>query len=206
MVKLGIDVDGVLADFNKSFMAKVIAVTGRDLFPARPFAVPTWNYPEHYGYTRDEVSATWEAIKSSRHFWRELPAYPETQQVLAALVDSGADVYFITARLGLEAKLQTERWLSAMMPWTKPMLPTVLITSHKGLACRTLGLDAYIDDRWENALEVSTTATESFLLARPWNAGNVLQGGIVRVASVLDFLADPRVRVFVPASRLNPAA
>ena len=53
-MRIGFDVDGVLADFNKRFIERVIAITGRDLFPPRPFDIPTWNYPEHYGYTAEE--------------------------------------------------------------------------------------------------------------------------------------------------------
>lgn len=193
-MRLGIDVDGVLADFNTAFIDRVIAVTGRDLFPPRPFDIPTWNYPEHYGYTADETTTIWESIKADDAFWALLPEYADTRDLLERLWSMrwDHDIYFITARPGVQAKQQTEHWLHHGGYDN----PTVLITSHKGLAAQTLGLHAYVDDRWENALDAAgvhwkgeAPKTRSFLLTRPWNAANDCAGtAVTRVHSVAAFL------------------
>lgn len=189
---LGIDCDGVLADFNSAFIDRVIAVTGRDLFPPRPFDIPTWNYPEWYSYTRQEVSDVWEDIKRDPLFWATLPVYPDTTQALRrleTLAYNGADVYFITARPGVRAKAQTEEWLQAS--GYSHQLPTVLVASEKGLCATALGLDVYLDDRWENAVDVAYTPTRTFLLNRPWNMHPVEYADefeIQRVDNVLAFL------------------
>jgi 5'(3')-deoxyribonucleotidase len=176
ILRIGVDVDGVLADFNAGFIDRVIHVTGRDLFPARPFDIPTWNYPEHYGYTGAEVSAVWEDIKADPWFWRNLPAYPHTTQALGLLMEAmrmGHFVYFITARPGVLAKQQTEEWIDTQYKRMVLGAPhaTVLISSHKGLCAKGLDLDFYIDDRLENVLDVINTRVqcETFLLDRPWN-------------------------------------
>lgn len=183
---IGVDIDGVLADFNAHFIEYVIAVTGRDLFPARPFDIPCWNYPEHYGYTPAEVSKVWVSIKQSASFWSRVSPYDDAFSALDTLVDRFRDdVYFITARPGLLAKRQTEDWLR-LVGYPKA---AVLITSHKGLAARTLELDVYIDDKFENALEVAQTSTRSYLLTRPWNTAYALERtGITRVDSLGEFL------------------
>jgi uncharacterized HAD superfamily protein len=168
---IGVDVDGVLADFNTAFIDLVVHLTERDLFPKRPFDIPTWNYPEHYGYTAAELSAVWEEIKSNDWFWAKLPSYPDVVRsmlYLTACQRQGDDVYFITSRPGLCAKRQTESWI-----WERAgYRPTVLISSHKGLCANALELDAYIDDRWENVYDVATVRRDMrvVLLNRPWNA------------------------------------
>jgi hypothetical protein len=188
-MRIGCDIDGVLADFNTAFIARVILVTGKDLFPVRPFDIPTWNYPEHYGYTGAEVSAVWESIKADDNFWASLPAYDDTRATLFHLSNQqymGDDIYFVTARPGVFAKQQTERWLRAN-GFTNP---TVLISSLKGHCAEALALDRYLDDRWENALSVADTPdTYPYLLVRPWNRGNnPQQHGIVEVTTIADFL------------------
>lgn len=182
-MRIGVDVDGVLADFNSAFINRVITVTGRDLFPPRPFDIPTWNYPEHYGYTADEVSAVWEDIKADAGFWYTLNGYPETRSTLATLAGFNQDIYFVTARPGVRSKQQTEQWLVDM----GFIYPTVLISSAKGLCARALNLTHYIDDRWENVVDVRqyNPTTQVFLLTQPWNVNNdAAAEGVQRVASV----------------------
>lgn len=192
-MRVGVDVDGVLAAFNESFIERVIDITGRDLFPSRPFDITTWNYPESYGYTADEVSEVWADIKADRSFWHCIPAYPDTLKALHYLADRahyGDDVYFITARPGVNAKEQTERWIADRCPW---MRPTVLISSHKGLCAQALNLDVYIDDRWENCLETASMhwkgaapTCRTYLMNRPWNQENDASAhGIIRTDRVV---------------------
>lgn len=187
-MRVGIDVDGVLARFNEAYISLIVRATGRDLFGPRPVDIRTWNYPEQqFGYSADEISAVWAAIKESPAFWADLDAYDGTCPQLTRLYLAPHDCYFITSRVGLYCKGQTERWLAAKGFYQ----PTVLITGHKGLAARTLGLDAYVDDRWENALDVSTTKTHSYLLTQPWNEGyDAAAAGITRIDRFEQFVDD----------------
>lgn len=173
-----------------------------DLFPPRPFDIPVWNYPEHYGYNAAQMSAVWESVKNDPKFWLKLGPYPEASAALAGLngkIMDGDDVYFITSRLGVEAKSQTESWLRL---WGFENIPTVLISSAKGLCAQALKLDLYIDDRWENAVDVAgkheiidntVTWVQSNVLTclidRPWNQGKDHERyGIVRVRYATDVL------------------
>jgi uncharacterized HAD superfamily protein len=196
-LRIGVDVDGVLADFNQAYVRRTISVTGKDLFPGKygEFEITTWNYPESYGYTHAEVSAVWRDIKADGYFWQGLGYYDTThrdiQELAFAHQTHGDDVYFITARPGVLAKLQTETWLTTRKKMaTHQSLPaTVLISSKKGLAAQTLDLDVYVDDRWENCLEVAQTKTKTYLFNRGWNLEyDAAQYGIIRVQSVADML------------------
>lgn len=230
-MRVGVDVDGVLADFNRAFITRVIQVTGRNLFPAG-YEPTTWGYPTEVGYTLEEEAAVWETITEDRCFWSSLTPYPETRAAVEYLHHRAYthrdDVYFITARPGLDAKKQTEAWLRAQFGHVSGFLsnPTVLITKHKGLAARTLDLDVYIDDRYENAIDVGMVHTDpsiplrgrpstvSFLLDRPWNAGLPNSPAFVRtfsvegICEVADAIARGTARGTTPrshASEVTPA-
>ncbi len=194
-MRIGVDIDGVLADFNTSFIERMIEVTGKDLFPERPFDIPTWNYPEHFGYDHAETSRVWETIKTDGCFWKNLSGYNNwlgaTFGAMGYLADRirihGDDVYFITARVGPTAKEQSEIWLDRYDPSLRAFRKTVLISSHKGLVAMALDFDVYIDDRWENAVDVreKMSNTQVFLMDRPWNRPQGEYEGIQRVTSVV---------------------
>lgn len=188
MVRIGVDCDGVLADFNRAYMDLCVTTTGRNLFPPN-YAPHTWSYPEAAGYTADEISRVWAGIKLDPEFWLSLYPMAGAHAAMDELVMRsrwGNDVYFVTARPGISAKDQTERWLRSACGGA--MTPTVLISSDKAMCAIALNLDHYIDDRWENALDVAQTHTRSYLLTQPWNTEfNAEEGGITRVDTLADF-------------------
>src|ERR1044071_6225241 len=141
MSRIGVDVDGVLADFNTSYIDLMIKSTGKNLFPLKPFDIPTWNYPEHYGYTKEEVSNAWKIIKENPHFWVGLGRYAYTKDVLDQLTkadNTKHEVYFITTRVGVQPKIQTTKWLIQNGFFG---LPSVIISSNKGPVAAGLDLD-----------------------------------------------------------------
>jgi 5'(3')-deoxyribonucleotidase len=188
LLRIGVDVDGVLADFNSSFIERVIKVTGIDRF-GKGYVPTTWNYPESVGYSSEEVSAVWGDIKGDPYFWRNLPPYEHTGQVLtylSHLQHVGHDVYFITARPGIVAKKQTEEWLQhkSRLQYLAAPSPTVLISNDKGGCASVLSLDIYVDDRVENVFAVSGergSKCVTFMFRQPWNKEreqDVLNDGI----------------------------
>jgi hypothetical protein len=175
-LRIGVDIDGCLADFNTSFQKKIVEATGVDLFAGENFQEvdpPTWGYPKHYGYTNQQESQAWEAVKADPMFWANLGCYPFVTDYIAELVGAklgGHDIYFITTRPGVAPKLQSEYWLERC----GYAGPTVLIAANaesKGLLAKGLGLTHFIDDRPENCFAVKgqSPATQVFLLARRYN-------------------------------------
>lgn len=187
-MKVGIDVDGVLANFNDGFIDYLVSVLNKDLFPTRPFDIETWDYPQSYGYTEEEVNEVWRHIKADLNFWGQLKPYADTQNFLSFLYHWQGirnDVYFITARLGLAAKVQTEQWLNR---YGFPKA-TVLISPHKGDAAAILDLDVYIDDRDKNVYNVLQSRREQtnvYLRDQPWNRG-VRYPGLHRIYTLEHF-------------------
>lgn len=186
-MRIGVDVDGVLADFNKTYIDRVIQVTGRDLFPARPFVIPCWDYPQHYGYTGAELSAVWSLIRKDTTFWRWLSVcdqtVPDAVRLLNFQTRAGDDAYFITSRPGLLAKRQTEQWLYDLGMDN----PTVLICDQKGVAANALNLDCYIDDRPENCCATDPYC-RTYIQTRSWNLGYDLPQLVRRVDHISEML------------------
>lgn len=186
---IGVDIDGVLADFNTNYIDLVREVTGRDLFPkGYTWAdIETWSYPETFGYTDAEITKVWDHIAASRTFWRTLRPYASTYNFLYDLSGLEHDVYFITSRIGKREQMQTMDWLIEF-GWKTDHAPTVLISSKKGECCHALKVNLYIDDKNENCEDVVKQApdTECWMLAQPWNS---ITGrpGIIRTGSIDGF-------------------
>ena len=173
--RIGVDVDGCLANFNQAFIGLLIAQSGRDLFPVHPYDPAEWHYPATLGYTTEEMDRTWAHIEASTEFWENLDGYPDAAQFLRNLDwrhrRAGDDIYFITSRPGRRAKEQTEAWLD-LRGFEGA---TVLISSLKQLCCTALQLDYYLDDRTENLVDVvcefefTGASARAYRLMRPWN-------------------------------------
>ena len=166
---IGCDIDGVLANFNQSYIELLTKQTGI-IFPYLSDTYPdVWDYDKAAGCTRQQLNTAWRTIKS-RTFWKDLEAYPGAVEFLAWLSSrQDDDVYFITSRPGDRAKEQTEKWLKRHGFFGSP---TVLISSQKGAICSALNVNYYIDDKMENCIDVKaqSPATLLYIKACPYNA------------------------------------
>lgn len=197
-MRIGFDIDGVLAHFEAGYEKLIVEVTGKNLFPWEPGqnrcgGSPVWDWPQHFGYTNEEVSAVWQRLKDSGTFWLDLDEMPGAAELRAVKHRlTTHDVYYCTSRVGLDCKWQTEMWLGQHI---NELTPTVLITSEKGLACRVLKLDAYIDDNFDNAQNVVSDSpkTRVYLLDADYNRLVGLEPSVTRVQSVSEFLSREQV-------------
>jgi uncharacterized HAD superfamily protein len=194
-MKIGLDIDGVLAAFTPAYQQLFVETTGRDWFHVGDADdPPTWHWPQLRGYTEAETRAVWGRINSDPNFWYNLSPLP-AMHTLATYYDilcDAHDVYFITNRAGVRAKEQTEAWLGLHLCYGPA--PTVLLVGHrkKGDAARALELDCAIDDYAENVIDLQPH-TRTYLLDRPYN--RLLPGddprrfeNIARVQSLESFL------------------
>jgi uncharacterized HAD superfamily protein len=171
-LRIGIDVDGILADFFSAYEELMVEIDGVDRFPARYPAVlpPVWNWPQHYGYSEQVVGEAWRRIKDDPTFWIRLGLLPGAKEFLAQLDQTDHELYFITDRPGTEPQLQTFAWLEM----NGLHAPSVIISRKgKGVVCDALSIDYYIDDKRENILDVvdKSPTTQVYLLSYPYNNG-----------------------------------
>lgn len=181
---IGIDMDGVLAEFNMPFLDLLTKQTGRRLLDA-PEQITMWAWPQHFGYTPAEEAAAWDHIIHTDDFWLSLPELPDAHFLLNALKRTKRPYYFITSRPGLSAKWQTELWLLQH----GVNLPTVIIASDKGMAAQLLGLETYVDDNFLNAVGAADAGTKHvYLLSKPYNqfAGSTRVSRITSLMEMID--------------------
>ncbi len=181
-MRIGIDVDGVFAEFNTAF---------KQLLPMVPetFVPDVWDWPQKYGVTTEQLRTAWETLRASDDFWLSLKPYDDTcEQLLVAerLSESGHDIYFVTAREGTKAKWQTEDWLLRQGSYC----PTVIVVPNrqKVEVCSALGLDAMLDDCLTNVGPIAEVC-RAYLLDRPWNQAST-PASVTRVSTIAHYWAE----------------
>lgn len=178
------DLDGVLADWILAFTALANQI--------QPGCIPVWQGDEcpHWlgreHFTPPEMyDEAWRVLLDTPCWWETVPPLvsKDVFQRVNRLCMS-QEVYFITDRHHNRggALKQTANWLTAQgISW-----PFVVLTGEKWEACRVLKIDFSLEDRWENALDITTNSprTRSFLLDRLYNRERVGP----RVKTVRDFV------------------
>lgn len=167
-MRVGIDVDGILSNFTQRFAELLITVTERKLIDPATVVPVVWNWPQHYGYTEEEVARVWTVVKADTVFWASLDALPGADDFLKRLDESQHEVYFITDRPGIGPQVQTQYWLAQHGYWG----PNVIISRKgKGVVCDALSLEVYIDDKSENLSDCwqKSPSTLLFTLDYPYN-------------------------------------
>jgi len=208
LLRIGVDLDGVLADFNSTFIALIKQMIGIELPPVSDTYPDCWSYHRAGGVTKQQDAVLWAHISDPTvRFWRRLGELPGATMLrdLSDMMDARkVVVYFITTRLGASAHQQSMTWLAAH----GFRAPVVLIAGSedaKGKLALGLGLDAFIDDKPENCIQVKlqSPSTKVFILNAPYNK-TLAFDGITRVWHVREMLE--QVGLMEPAvSKLEQA-
>ena len=146
MLRLGLDVDGVLADFRSAFRA----LAAKELESTGPGDVEA-------ELSKGDIERLWKAVARIPNWWLELPAYePEQVARLYELSRMGRwEVFFLTSRppsAGDTVQLQTQVWLERRGFY----MPSVLTApaGARGEVSRALRIDLMVDDHLVNCMEI----------------------------------------------------
>jgi len=178
-MRIGCDLDGVLADLNRAFIAvarrrypqlDVSTVTAADEVAAAPGVAE--DSPEGVteevlarpaddlvpvALTRAQMDETWKELCGVTDFWETLEEIEDGAIArLATLAEAQQwEIIFLTSRPGSAGQLvqrQSQRWLDRKgFRW-----PSVyVVQKSRGRIADALALDVVIDDRPENCLDVA---------------------------------------------------
>lgn len=141
-MRIAIDIDGVLANWNAAFARKI----GARLPPEGP---EHWNWPERFAAESPARAAlvNREFAMSDETFWDELDPLEEDLDLRALTRDH--QVFFITKRPA-EPWMQelTAEWL---YDYYNLQFPTVIVTQGaKQPILDALGVEVALDDYWGN--------------------------------------------------------
>lgn len=152
-MKIGIDMDDVCADFQTSYVTLLNKLFGK---PPLGTAPTDWA-GSNLQLTFEETAQSWAEVAKVKNFWSSLKPLAtfdaETIRLLHTLVQEH-DVFFVTNRFdtpGASPMKQTKYWLYVN---AYIQAPNVLIAKDKGPMASVLQLDAFIDDRPKNLIDV----------------------------------------------------
>ena len=182
-LRVGFDIDGVLADFRAGFFQVAAQVLGRSLSDPQD---------DLELFSEADSRKVWKIITQTPNWWLGLAAY-EPREIARLYRLSRAhtwEVFFMTTRVptaGDSVQFQTQWWLEAQGFF----LPSVVtVYGSRGDLANSLRLDLLVDDQMLNCAEViGASKAKAVLMLRTPKPGVQEQAATAGIG-VVDRLAD----------------
>jgi hypothetical protein len=164
MLRIGFDLDGVVADFRTAFLEIAATQLGRGAIQR-----PSSPMPDHDAVSASDAKRVWKVITDTPNWWVGLAPYEPAH--IARLYQLARrfrwEVSFLTSRLptaGDSVQFQSQAWLEAQGYY---MPAVVTVPGSRGEIANALRLDVIVDDQFLNCLEVvGASQTKAILLLR----------------------------------------
>jgi hypothetical protein len=186
-LRIGFDMDGVLADFASAFQEVEVRLfgPGESLGAGQPEKEEEIETPTLH-QTRRRRDAIWDAIRATRNFWTALKPTDEgaVRRIHELMLRHRWEVFFITQRPATEGdtvQRQTQQWLVEQgFDW-----PSVLVISgSRGAAAGALGLHYHVDDSPQNCIDViSESRARPILIAAEADAVTIASAKKLRIGT-----------------------
>jgi len=183
-IRVGFDMDGVIANFNKTFRETAAKIGGLPDGRDR-------SEPGARALSADAMKRVWDHISRTAQWWLQLDPYePEQIERLYRLSrERRWEVYFMTTRpasAGETTQFQTQWWLETHgFP-----LPAVLtVPGSRGDAANALKLDIAVDDRLTNCVDIIAASRAKGLLLLRRDDATVREQAQARGIGVVTTLA-----------------
>lgn len=177
-LRVAFDLDGTLADMHHALGVEADRLFGPAPEPVREEPQdatdeqPAGAFRAERLLSRAQQTQLWDHVKGIENFWNGLP---EMEPGIVARIASAAsarrwDVVFLTTRplvAGDTVQVQSQRWLQAQ----GFALPSVFVVQRsRGKIAEALDLDAVVDDRPENCVDVAIDSKATAILVWRSNA------------------------------------
>ena len=168
MLRIGFDLDGVVADFRTAFLDAARQILGPEAIrtPATPL-------PDVDAVSAADAKRVWKVLADTSNWWLSVPPYEPDQ--IARLYQLARrhrwEVSFLTSRVptaGDSVQFQSQAWLESYGYY----LPAVVtVPGSRGEIANALRLDVVVDDQMLNCLEVvGASQTKAILILRMGDA------------------------------------
>jgi hypothetical protein len=200
-LRIGVDVDGVLADFRAAFHDAARQCLRRESDEPEDPKDPR-------EMLRDDVKRVWDWVAKRKNWWMELKPYEPDQieRLYRATRARGWEVFFVTNRppsAGDTVQFQTQWWIERYGFF----LPAVLtVPGSRGDIANGLRLDLIVDDLPINCVEVASASPARALLMLRNDNKAVEDHAISRGIGVVHTLAEAigvieRLQELLPSRR-----
>jgi hypothetical protein len=180
-LRVGFDLDGTVADMYSTLRTQALKIFGDEVLARAASKDPAPPGPGAAAVAPDDAAATaidelhltarqqmqlWDHVKKIENFWTLLP---ELEPGIIARIARTArqrrwEVLFLTTRpstAGELTQLQSQRWLEAH----GFQYPSVFVVQRsRGKIADALQLDAFVDDRPENCLDIAVESKAKVIL------------------------------------------
>lgn len=172
-MKIGVDIDGVTADFVTAFLPVLGGLAGREV---RYEEITSYWFQEVLGY--DDATEVWVRETIDRlGVLRRLAPIPGALETVNRLGETH-EVHFVTARPEAKWGDLTREWLSRH---GFRFASVMFREGRKAGADEGFGL--FVEDSLENARDLSGLGIHVCLFDQPWNRTEELPEGVSRVGS-----------------------
>jgi hypothetical protein len=171
-MRFGLDLDGVVRDFFTGVNIKALELN----HPGFPLIGTGARYYEWPVYTPDWFVTLWPKIKYDYDFWMSLEPYSDVPRSITP------EVYITRQTLPAE---QAEAWLKKH---NLPLAPVHVIDhgETKIHAVHEAKLDFFVEDSFEDFLEINRWGVKCFLRDRSYNRHGAAGG--LRIKSLTDII------------------
>jgi hypothetical protein len=169
MLRIGFDLDGVVADFRTAFLDAAAKLLGQQAIQR-----PSSPMPDFDAVSAADAKRVWQVLTATPNWWVGLAPYEPAQ--IARLYQLARryrwEVSFLTSRIptaGDSVQFQSQAWLETYGYY---MPAVVTVPGSRGEIANALRLDLIIDDQLLNCLEVvGASQTKAILILRVGDAG-----------------------------------
>lgn len=160
-MKIALDLDGVLADFEQHVFDQYHKWYGRAV-PKKARVV--WN--SVFEKTHGDEKKTWQWLMQIPDFWATIPVIPGAPGGVLDLLLDGHEIIILTHRPRSSVN-QTQHWIDSWWPARYQHPRVHWIDGFKG----AIDADVYVDDSPEVLESFQNSPKPCIRFAQPWNRG-----------------------------------